>query len=259
MEWYASGLILEKYCVMKQNQNIAIIFAGGSGRRMNAGAVPKQFLELHGKPIIIYTLELFERHPQIDAIYVACISEWIDRLRVLLSHYGLHKVRAIVPGGDTGQDSIYQALLAAENDDITDENTLALIHDGVRPLILPETITDNIAAGRQHGSCITCIPASETLVVRQEEGGFKIPSRKDSLIARAPQTFFLEDILSAHRHAIYEGRHDFIDSLTLMTHYGYSIHTMMGPIENIKITTPMDYYLFKALVDVRENTLIFGL
>jgi 2-C-methyl-D-erythritol 4-phosphate cytidylyltransferase len=250
----------EKRISMKREEkNVAVIFAGGSGRRMHAGARPKQFLELHGKPIIVYTLELFEKHPEIDAIYVACIENWLGYMNGLIRQYGLQKVRGVVAGGETGQDSIYNGLLAAAGDCEKSDSTVVLIHDGVRPLIQPQTISDNIMMARRKGSCITCVEATETFVVKGADGALNIPSRKDSLIARAPQTFMLADILKAHEEARAEGRHDYIDSLTLMTHYGAHIETVLGPTENIKITTPTDYFIFKAIVEARENSQIFGI
>lgn len=237
--------------------NIAVIFAGGSGLRMHTKSRPKQFLELNGKPIIIYTLELFDNHPQVDAIVVACIETWIPFLEKMLRKFEIQKVRKIVPGGTTGQDSIYRGLCAAE--EIADgQEANVLIHDGVRPLITEQTITDNIKTVEQEGSCITCVPATETFVVAQKDGGMEIPSRKDSLIARAPQSFRLKDILTAHRQAISEEKHDFIDSCTMMSHYGHHLSTIIGPMENIKITTPTDFFVFRAMVEVHENQQIFG-
>lgn len=242
--------------------NIAAIFAGGSGIRMNTKSRPKQFLELHGKPIIIYTLELFDNHPDIDAITVACIQSWIPFLEKQIRKFEINKVVQIVPGGATGQESIYNALCAAEQHALACQGTLdgvnVLIHDGVRPLITEQTITDNINKVEECGSCITCVPATETLVVRQQDDSLQIPSRKDSLIARAPQSFRLTDIISAHRKAIDEGRNDFIDSCTMMSHYGYTMGIVNGPVENIKITTPTDFFVFRAMVQVHENQQIFG-
>jgi 2-C-methyl-D-erythritol 4-phosphate cytidylyltransferase len=238
---------------------IALIFAGGSGSRMNTVSRPKQFLELNGKPVIIYTLELFDNHPQIDAICVVCIKSWIPFLEKQLRKFEINKVVEIVPGGETGQDSIYNGLCAAER--WTKQNNRdanVLIHDGVRPLITEKTITDNIVACSEKGNCITCIPATETFVVHEPDGSLKIPERKDSLIARAPQTFRLADILEAHRTAISENRHDFIDSCTMMSHYGHVMNTIIGPMENIKITTPTDFFIFRAMVQVHENQQIFG-
>lgn len=242
--------------------NIAAIFAGGSGIRMNTKSRPKQFLELHGKPIIIYTLELFDNHPDIDAITVACIQSWIPFLEKQIRKFEINKVVKIVPGGATGQESIYNAICAAEQHALSSQGTLdgvnVLIHDGVRPLITEQTITDNINKVMECGSCITCVPATETLVVRQQDDSLQIPSRKDSLIARAPQSFRLTDIISAHRKAIDEGRNDFIDSCTMMSHYGYTMGIVNGPVENIKITTPTDFFVFRAMVQVHENQQIFG-
>ncbi|EHO74996.1 hypothetical protein HMPREF9140_00039 [Prevotella micans F0438] len=237
--------------------NIAVIFAGGSGLRMHTKSRPKQFLDLNGKPIIIYTLELFDNHPQIDAIVVACIENWIPFLEKQLRKFEITKVIKVVPGGETGQQSIYNALCAAENAGTDD--SIVLIHDGVRPLITEQTITDNINKVKQSGSCITCIPATETLVVRQTDGSLEIPSRADSLIARAPQSFFLKDIIAAHRRALAEGRNDFIDSCTMMSQYGYKLGTIIGPMENIKITTPTDFFVLRAMMKVHEDQQIFGL
>ena len=243
--------------------NIAVIFAGGSGLRMHTKSRPKQFLDLNGKPIIIYTLELFDNHPGIDAIVVACIESWIPFLEKQLRKFEINKVVKIVPGGESGQASIYNGLCAAEayikSKNVASEDTTVLVHDGVRPLITEETITDNINKVAEVGSCITCIPATETLVVKQHDGSLEIPSRADSLIARAPQRFLLSDILTAHRRAIDEKKNDFIDSCTMMSHYGYRLGTIIGPMENIKITTPTDFFVLRAMVKVHEDQQIFGL
>lgn len=236
--------------------NIAIIFAGGSGKRMNTVAKPKQFLELNGKPIIIYTIELFDNLPDIDGIVVVCIESWIPYMRKLISKFGITKVKEVVPGGVTGQDSIYNGLAFAAKH--YPDDSVVLIHDGVRPLINEQIIAKCIKTTRQCGSCVTCIPATETFVVQQENGGFHIPNRSDSLIARAPQCFVLKDIFTAHTKAREEGRHDFIDSCTMMSHYGYKLTTIIGPMENIKITTPTDFFVFRAMVEVHENQQIFG-
>lgn len=239
--------------------NIALIFAGGVGSRMHTKSRPKQFLELNGKPVIIYTLELFDNHHNIDKIVVVCVEPWIPFLKKMLKKFEINKVVTIVPGGETGQDSIYNGLCAAKALSKGMENkTTVLIHDGVRPLITEETITANIEKVKECGSCITCIPATETFVVKQSDGSLEIPERSASLIARAPQSFILKDILSAHRKAIAEERHDFIDSCTMMSHYGYKLGLIEGPMENIKITTPTDYFIFRAMVEVHENQQIFG-
>ncbi len=241
--------------------NIAVIFAGGTGQRMHTKSRPKQFLELNGKPIIVYTLELFDNHPDIDGIVVACLESWIPFLKKMIRKFEINKVVDIVAGGESGQESIYNGLCAAERFSKANgggDDDIVLIHDGVRPLITEQTITDNITTARAKGNCITCVPATETFVVRQSDGALEIPDRNNSLIARAPQTFKLKEILEVDRKAMSEGKTDFIDSCTMMSHYGYYMNTIIGPMENIKITTPTDFFIFRAMIQVHENQQIFG-
>jgi len=238
-------------------KNIAVIFAGGTGRRMHTASKPKQFLELNGKPVVIYTIEIFQNHPQIDGIVVACLEQWIPFLAKQLKKFDITKVGSIIPGGATGQESIYLGLKAAQATYGDDCNVL--IHDGVRPLINAQTVTDNISAANQYGNAITCVNTTETIVVNQPDGSLYIPSRSDTLIARAPQTFRLAELLAAHEEARRTGKADFIDSCTMMSYYGYKIHPIIGPAENIKITTPTDFYVFRAMIELQENRQIFGL
>lgn len=238
-------------------KNIAVIFAGGSGKRMNTVSRPKQFLELNGKPVIIYTLELFDNHPQINGIVVVCIEPWIPFLEKQLKKFEINKVVSILPGGETGQDSIFNGLDAAFQKYGTDDVNV-LIHDGVRPLITEQTISDCVKTVEDKGNCITCVPATETFIVKQKDDSLEIPSRANSLIARAPQCFRLKDIYEAHKRAQSEGRHDFIDSCSMMSEYGQHMNTIIGPMENIKITTPTDFFIFRAMVQVHENQQIFG-
>lgn len=238
--------------------NIAVIFAGGVGSRMNSKSKPKQFLEMHGKPIIIHTLELFEANEQIDVIVVSCIESWIPYLNNLIEHYALKKVREVVPGGDTGQSSIYNGLCAAERA-AKGEKSIVMIHDGVRPLITQKTINDNIESVKNHNSAITCVPVQETvMVVRKDNSIDYIPDRSLSRLARAPQSFWLEDIIGAHRKAISEGISTFIDSCTMLQYYGFEMYLIDGPKENIKITTPDDFYIMRAMLDAKENSQIYG-
>lgn len=237
-------------------KNIAVIFAGGTGRRMQTVSKPKQFLELNGKPVIIYTLELFDNHQNIDGIVVVCIKDWIPFLKKQLKKFEINKVGAIVEGGVTGQESIYNGLIAASETYGMDCNVL--IHDGVRPLITEKTITDNIESVNKFGNCITRVPATETFVIMQDDGNLEIPSRAKSLIARAPQSFLLKDILTIHKKARKVGNNDYIDSCTMMSQHGFHMHTIIGPMENIKITTPTDFFIFRAMVQVHENQQIFG-
>jgi len=239
--------------------NIALIFAGGSGIRMNSTAKPKQFLQLYGKEIIIHTIENFEKHPEIDGIVVVCIESWIPFLKALIEKYYITKVKWIVPGGETGQDSIYRGLSAIKND-IPDDSVI-LIHDGVRPLITRQLISDCIASVIAHGSAITITPEIETVVSIEANNGkiAEITDRSKCFHAKAPQCFRFTDIWRGHTLAQTEGYTDMIDSASLMKHYNYELYTVQGDYENIKITTASDFYVFRALYEARENSQVFGL
>lgn len=241
-------------------KNVALIFAGGIGKRMKTSNRPKQFLELNGKPIIIHTIEHFEEHSEIDAIVVVCIAEWIEFLEKLLKRFNIHKVVKIVPGGATGQESIRNGLYAIRDSlEVSPSEVVVLIHDGVRPLINEQVITDNIACVKEHGNAITVVPAIETIIETDENAEIKtVHDRNNCRLARAPQSFVLADILEAHRKSIEDGKEDMIDSAMLMQHYGAVLHTVVGPTENIKITSPTDYYIFRALVEARENAQFGG-
>lgn len=239
--------------------NIAVIFAGGVGSRMHSKDRPKQFLEMYNKPIIIHTLEHFENHPMIDAIAVVCIESWIPYLNDLLYKFRIEKVKKVVPGGETGQLSIYNGLKAAK--EISgEEKSIVLIHDGVRPLINEKLITENIESVKMYGSAITTAKVKETiLVVNEEDSSIDyIPSRKDSRVAKAPQSFWLNDILNAHEKSLSEGEMNCIDSCTMMQKYGFKMHLIDGPSQNIKITTPEDFYTMRAILEAKENEQIYG-
>ena len=213
--------------------NVAVIFAGGTGQRMNTRTRPKQFLELHGKPIIIYTLEEFEHHAEIDGIIVVMLESWIAYTQDLISKYNLKKVKKVVPGGASGQDSIYNGLCAAAQFYV-----------------------------EERGTAITVTAAIETITMKDETGAVgTIIDRSQCELARAPQSFRLGQILGVHNKMRQDPEADksFIDSASLMKHYGYKLYTVQGKPENIKITTPSDYYIFRAMIDARENSQIFGL
>lgn len=237
--------------------NIAVIFAGGSGQRMHTKDIPKQFLEMHGKPIIIYTLEIFEKHPEIDAIVIACIDGWIECLNNLIYKYRIDKVKKVVPGGETGQMSIFNGIQAAKEIS-NDEKSIVLIHDGVRPLINSEVISDNIKSVEKNGSAITTGIVKETiLVVNDDESIESVPDRSHSRVAKAPQSFWLDEIYEAHIKAQSEGMFDCIDSCSLMKKYGYPLFLVDGPYDNIKITTPDDFYTMRALLDAQEDKQLY--
>lgn len=240
--------------------NIGVIFAGGVGSRMHSKDRPKQFLEMYNKPIIVHTLEYFENHPMIDAIVVVCIKDWIPYLEKLLYKFRIDKVKKIVPGGETGQLSIYNGLRAAK-EIAGEEKSIVLIHDGVRPLISENLITNNIETVMKHGSAITTAKVKETiLVVNEGKSSIDyVPSRNNSRVAKAPQSFWLDDILKAHEKSLEEGETNCIDSCTMMQKYGYDLYLIDGPSQNIKITTPEDFYTMRAILEAKENKQIYGI
>lgn len=236
--------------------NIAVIFAGGTGQRMNSKTKPKQFLELHGKPILVYTIEHFQRHKDIDGIVLVILESWIDYCKELVERYRLSKVKAIVPGAETGQGSIYNGITKAAES--FGEDSVVLIHDGVRPLIDETTVSNAVACVKKNGNAITVTPAIETVSMTDENGRIiDIVERSKCFMARAPQGFYVKDLIAAH-HKAQKDELQFIDSASMMRHYGHELYTVEGSVENIKITTPSDFYIFRAIVDARENSQIFG-
>ena len=235
----------------------ALIFAGGAGKRMNSRSKPKQFLEMHGKPIIIYTLEHFEYHEEVDNIVIVCIKEWIEELKGLLKRYGITKVTKIVPGGETGHDSIYLGLECMK--DAAFEDEIVLIHDGVRPLINAELISENIRVVKKYGNAITAEAARES-VVRSMDGKKidEVPHRDEMFTAKAPQSFFYKDILALYERAQADGWKS-IDASQLCSMYGVPMHMVKSTKNNIKITEPADYYVYRALYEALEGQQIFGI
>lgn len=179
--------------------NIAVIFAGGTGQRMNTKSKPKQFLEMHGKPVLIYTMENFQNHPQIDAIVLVCLESWIDYAEKLLKKFGITKVKAVVPGGKTGQESIFHGIKKVH--ELFGDENIVLIHDGVRPLINEDVITRCIESVKSHGNAITVAPAIETIFVKKDNKVGKIFKRLKCLMGKAPQCFYEKDIYNAHLKA----------------------------------------------------------
>lgn len=235
----------------------ALIFAGGTGQRMNTKSKPKQFLELHGKPVIIYTIEHFEYHPQIDNIVVVCLKDWIEELKWLLKRYGITKVKAIAAGGDTGHDSICLGLEAMK--DFMGKDDIVLIHDGVRPLIDEELISKNIEMVKKCGNAITSEAVRESVV--QCENGQTIshvPPRSEMYTAKAPQSFYYGRIYELYKRA-QEDNCKTIDSAHLCSIYNEPMYIVESTKNNIKITEPTDYYIYRALYEAMEGQQIFGI
>lgn len=233
--------------------NIAVIFAGGKGVRMGHER-PKQFIEVYDKPIIIHTLEKFEEHDEIDAIYISCIKDWISHLTELIKQYKITKVKKIVPGGTTGQLSIYNGLVAAY-EEYPEKDNIVLIHDGVRPFIDSDLISRNIEAVKKYGSAVSSSPAIETFAITKEDGQVEtIVDRNKSMVAKAPQSFYLSEIMEVHKQALKDGVDNSIDSCSLLYSYGKKIHTISCSTDNIKITTPKDLYISKYMFDIQNDT-----
>jgi len=233
---------------------VAVIFAGGAGVRMGA-SVPKQFLEIAGKPVLAHTLQLFQSHAEIDGIVLVVQREYFKRTQDLCLEYGISKVLRTVNGGVSAQDSIYNGLRACRDMSLPDD-TVVLIHDGVRPYITPEVISANISSVKKHGNGITFTPCYETLIIsRDGQSICDIPPRRESYSAQAPQSFRLGDIFNAHEkvRAMPGGYTDLVDQATLLWKLGIPIHLVPGNRGNIKITTPEDIAMLDALLRNKEE------
>lgn len=231
---------------MKKTRNIALIFAGGVGSRMGAD-IPKQFLKINNKPIIAITALIFQNDPNITDIYIVMLKDYIGYTKTIVKNHNISKVREIVPGGSTGQESIFNGLSAIKKD-YGDEKVIVLIHDGVRPIIENDLIPRCIESVQQFGTAISGIPAYETQVVADSDIINNIIDRKMCWIARAPQCFYLDEILDAHLKAQKNNDNEVIDSCTMIKKYSNHPLKLVQTIpNNIKVTTPIDYILVKSL------------
>lgn len=232
---------------------IAIVFAGGSGVRMGAN-IPKQFLEICGKPVLAHTLELFQKHHEIDGIWIVAAKENFGRVNEIVSKYGITKYLGVAEGGASAQESIYNGLKAVAAQESVD--TIVLLHDGVRPYVLPEVISANIESVKKNGNAVTFTPCFETLVISQDGRHISdIPPRRMSYSAQAPQSFRLGDILAAHEkiRQMPGGYTDMVDQATICWKLGIPINLVLGNRGNIKVTTPEDLCVLEALVKDRKT------
>ncbi len=226
--------------------NIAMIIAGGSGNRMHQD-IPKQFLTVNEKPVIIYTLEVFQRHPAIDAITVVCIEGWEQVLWAYVKQFNLTKVTAIVKGGDCGQNSIYRGLKEIKkNHDLED---IVLVHDAIRPMVSEEIISDCISKTVEFGSGIAVIPCVEAMLVSEnEEDSVQLFNRNHLKRTQTPQGFRVGRLLKLHERALTQGITNSTASCTLMIEMGEEVHFSKGSEKNLKLTTIEDIDIFKALL-----------
>lgn len=231
--------------------NIALIIAGGTGNRMGQD-IPKQFLTVNEKPVIIYTLEAFQKHAEIDCIAVVCIDGWETVLQSYANQFNITKLKYIVPGGDCGQASIRNGIMELEKHFNHDD--IVLIHDAIRPMISQEIISDCIVKTKQFGNAITCIPCAEAMI--QTEDGFVSSGSypRDKLKrTQTPQGFKLGDICNLHREALEKGITNSVASCTLMIELNKQIHFSVGSEKNIKLTTVEDLDIFKALLASKRD------
>lgn len=226
--------------------NIAMIIAGGSGNRMHQD-IPKQFLTVNEKPVIIYTLEVFQRHPAVDEIAVVCIEGWEQVLWAYVRQFNLSKVTAIVKGGDSGQNSIYRGLKEIEKTHQPED--IVLIHDAIRPMVSEEIISDCISKTVEYGSAIACIPCAEAMLVSEnQQNSRKVFDRDHLKRTQTPQGFRIGNLMEIHKKALAKGITNAIASCTLMIEMGEEVYFSKGSEKNLKLTTVEDIDIFKALL-----------
>lgn len=234
-------------------KNIALVIAGGVGKRMGL-EIPKQFVNIKGKPVIIYTLEAFEKLPQIDAIEIVCIKGWEDTLKDYLKEFNIKKVKWIVEGGATGQESIRNGVFNLEKK-IGEEDNL-IIHDGVRPMLDEEIILDVIAKCNLYGNGISSMPYNEQIFIKDDEiSTTKYIPRETLRRMVTPQAYKFKLIDSAY-HEAFEKKIGITGSSyanTMMVELGHKLYFAAGSDKNIKLTTPDNLQMFEAMLDVDEN------
>lgn len=241
--------------------NYVIILAGGVGQRMRNSGLPKQFLEVFQKPIIIYTLEKFENSEVIDGIVVSCNGQWIDYLDKLLKKWQIKKVIAVVSGGKTRQDSVKNGLSALEANNVKKDDII-IVHDGVRPLIEKNIIEENIVVAKKYGAAMTVFPVIESVVVAEADAaGFQNFKKRDHTYSlTSPQSFQFDIISQIYRDSrLKESPIPILDTALAYTFLGNNIHIVCEHSKNIKVTTPEDYYILKALLELQENRCVFGI
>lgn len=232
--------------------NIALIIAGGNGQRMNQ-EVPKQFLNVKDKPIIIYTLEVFERHPEVHEIGVSCLEGWDHMLAAYAREYGITKLKWICNGGLNGQDSIrsgaYEAAKRYAADDII------LVHDAIRPLVSQEIISDCIVQCKKHGSAVSVLPCNSAALLHYNNHSSKeVVPRWNLAITQTPQAFPVGRLANAHREALEKGITNSVASCTMLIELGQEVYFSVGSEANIKITTQDDLSIFRAMLEMREKS-----
>jgi len=230
---------------------VALLTAAGTGTRTHQD-IPKQFIHVENKPIIIYTLEAFQKHPSIDAIIVVGLKGWLDILWAYAKQFNIHKLRWVVEGGSTGQESIRNGLMELKKHCHSDD--VVMIHDGNRPFVSQDIITDSLVKFNQYGSAVAAIPCTEAVFV-SEDGVVSdntIP-REKLYRTQTPHTYKLGKLLWAHDEAEKRGIKNTAASCTLMNLLGEKVYFSLGSEKNIKITTTEDIEIFKALLHSKND------
>lgn len=231
--------------------NIALLTAGGVGSRMNNN-IPKQFLTANDKPIIIYTLEAFQNHPNIDFIIVACLNGWEQILNAYAMQYGITKLKYIVKGGRTGQESITNCLKKLEG--ICSDDDIVLVHDGNRPLISDEIISDSIAVCIDKGNAVAQIPCTEALITTKDQHTSEELLNRDYVKrTQTPHTFRYGKLLQAYEKIAELGETEAVAPCAVMMKLGEKVNFSTGSETNFKITTPTDLDMFEALINHKEE------
>ena len=231
--------------------NIALILAGGHGNR-TAQDIPKQFMNVYEKPLIIYTLENFERHPEIDGILVVCLDGWHEVLKAYARQYGISKLKWVVDGGDDGQESTKKGVEALK--DVCGTEDIILVHDAIRPFITPDVITDAITKCKQKGSGLSAVRCQET-IVRTDDGksGVEGIARQEIMRVQTPQAYKYGKARWAYEEADRRGIRGEVYINTLMLYLGERVYFSKGTDKNVKITTIEDLEVFKALLQMERE------
>jgi 2-C-methyl-D-erythritol 4-phosphate cytidylyltransferase len=247
--------IIESFCE-HPDMNIAIIIAGGSGNRMGQD-IPKQFINVHDKPILIYTLESFQHHEDIDAIGVVCIEGWENMVKAYANQFNITKLRWIVKGGSSAQESIRNGVYALEG--TCSDDDIIIVHDGIRPLVEPTVLTAVIAKAKEYGNAVTSMPYNEQIFMVSEDDETTttqyIP-REQLRRVSTPQAYRF-DLLDSKYHEAYEkgiGIHGSNYANTMMVQLGVRLHFALGSDKNIKLTTKDDLELFKGYLSRDKGT-----
>ena len=226
--------------------NIALLTAAGKGERMRT-EIPKQFIHVKNKPVILYTMENFQKHPQIDAILVVSLNNWKDMIWAYAKEYGITKLRWVIEGGATGQESINRGL--AELAKNCRDDDVIMVHDGNRPLISDEIISDSLAQYKLHGGAVAAIPCIEAIYKSTDgEQSAVTLDRKEMFRTQTPHTYSLKDMLWAHEEAAKRKIENTTATCTLMTMLGKTIYFSKGSEKNLKLTTKEDFEIFEALL-----------